>query len=215
MIYIKKGQEPKSLTEYKKKIGASYAGLETECKDDIRKSLLHEQGNLCAYCMQRISENAMKIEHWIPEEKLTDYERLNYNNMLGCCYGHEKDTKSSELTCDSNRKSEKLTIDPRDATLISLIKYNTLTGEIYSDNEEINKDLNKTLNLNSKTYFLKENRKAVYDEFIRIMSKRKKSGTWSNGDLRKIYQHYLSRDEKDNLKEYSGIVLWYLENRLK
>ena len=215
MIYIKKGQEPKSLTEYKKKIGASYAGLETECKDDIRKSLLHEQGNLCAYCMQRISETTMKIEHWIPEEKLSDYERLDYSNMLGCCYGHEKDTKSSELTCDSNRKSEPLTIDPRDVTLISLIKYRTSTGEIYSDNEAVNKDLDKTLNLNSSAYFLKENRKAVYDEFIRIMSKRKKSGTWSSGDLRKIYQHYLSRDEKDNLKEYSGIVLWYLENRLK
>ena len=34
-------------------------------------------------------------------------------------------------------------------------------------------------------------------------------------DLRKIYHYYRSRDEKDNLKEYSGIVLWYLENRLK
>jgi len=37
MIYIKKGQEPKSLTEYKKKIGASYADLDKDCKDDLRK----------------------------------------------------------------------------------------------------------------------------------------------------------------------------------
>ena len=37
MIYIKKGQEPKSLTEYKKKIGASYADVDKDCKDDLRK----------------------------------------------------------------------------------------------------------------------------------------------------------------------------------
>ena len=46
MIYIKKGNEPDSLTKYRKKKFAYYDGYKD--KDDIRKNLLEEQGYLCA-----------------------------------------------------------------------------------------------------------------------------------------------------------------------
>ena len=91
MIYIKKGNEPDSLTKYRKKKFAYYDGYKD--KDDIRKNLLEEQGYLCAYCMRRIDKKRMKIEHWYPEEHLTDIECLNYQNMLGVCLGHKWDKR--------------------------------------------------------------------------------------------------------------------------
>lgn len=82
MIYIQKGNEPASLTEYKKQQYAYFDGCN---KEDIREKLLEEQGDLCAYCMRRIDKDHMKIEHWYPEDKLSEHERLDYRNMLGVC----------------------------------------------------------------------------------------------------------------------------------
>ena len=50
--YFKKGEEPKSLTAYKKDKFAYYDGY-TE-KDEIRENLMKDQGYLCGYCMRRI-----------------------------------------------------------------------------------------------------------------------------------------------------------------
>lgn len=62
MIYIRKGTEPRSLTEYRNQPGATYEGYRE--KDALRDALLEEQGYICAYCMRRISKEKMKIEHW-------------------------------------------------------------------------------------------------------------------------------------------------------
>ena len=92
MIYIQKGKEPASLTAYKKQAHAYYDGCN---KDDIRENLLREQGYLCAYCMRRIEKEKMKIEHWDPEDNLTELERLDYSNMLGVCLGHMNGQKKN------------------------------------------------------------------------------------------------------------------------
>ena len=54
MIEIKKGTEPKELLEYRKQEFASYADMKGDVKEKVMKSLLSEQGHLCAYCMSRI-----------------------------------------------------------------------------------------------------------------------------------------------------------------
>ncbi|MCX4315557.1 MAG: hypothetical protein OSJ52_02805 [Lachnospiraceae bacterium] len=91
MLYIKKGKEPESLTKYRKSKFAYFDGYEE--KDAIRECLLKEQGYLCAYCMRRIDKAHMKIEHWYPEDRLSDAERLDFRNMLGACLGHLEGTK--------------------------------------------------------------------------------------------------------------------------
>ena len=63
MLLIKKGQEPNSLTEYKKEPNACYEDFRD--KDDIRDALLRDQGYLCAYCVKRIDKSNMKIEHYM------------------------------------------------------------------------------------------------------------------------------------------------------
>ena len=84
MILIQKGEAPNSLIQYRKATNAYFDGCN---KDDIRDRLLEEQGHLCADCMCRIYKDTMKIEHWYPENRLTDQECLDYSNMLGCCPG--------------------------------------------------------------------------------------------------------------------------------
>ena len=79
MILIKKGNEPRSLTVYRK---TQYAYFDGCPKDEIRKSLLKEQGYLCAYCMRRIDLKHTRIEHWTPEAELSELEKLDYSNML-------------------------------------------------------------------------------------------------------------------------------------
>ncbi|MFQ9964045.1 MAG: hypothetical protein ACLRWI_14635 [Roseburia inulinivorans] len=90
MIEIKKGTEPKELLEYRKKEFASYADMKGDVKEKVMKSLLSEQGHLCAYCMSRIDEGDGKhratIEHCIQQAVTDEKERLNYKNMVAVCW---------------------------------------------------------------------------------------------------------------------------------
>ncbi len=52
MKHIVKNTEPQSLKTYRSTPNASFNDSN---KEDIRKSLIEEQGAICAYCMKRIS----------------------------------------------------------------------------------------------------------------------------------------------------------------
>lgn len=230
MILIQKGPEPKGLTEYRlnkwnrierQNVQPAYDSLPTSVKNEIRRSLLQTQGYLCAYCMRRLADiSSVKIEHWKAEKDLSEDEKLNYQNMLGVCIGrNEKDMGFSGKqyeTCDQHRGSEPLTVDPQSKEMISTIKYNSSNGEINSSNELIAFDLRQTLNLNcGAPHFLPENRKAVLDELQHKISKYGKDGTWRKSSLMKIKKHYQTKNAKGELPEYAGIVLWYIDTRLK
>ncbi|MEY8410427.1 hypothetical protein AALB51_04165 [Lachnospiraceae bacterium 62-26] len=198
MRYIEKREEPDSLTRYKQNANAYFDGYGQ--KDDIRKKLLQEQGRLCGYCMRRISDySKVKIEHIVPQSRLKDNEReaLNYKSMLGVCYGNEKK------------------VNPFDKTCIDKIKYKS-DGHIYSDDIELEQDLDVTLNLNydGADAYLVMNRREVLNACKEKLAKMKKNGMWSKSMLRKVLKEYEMPDEQGRLKPYSGIVLWYLEKRL-
>lgn len=223
MLLINKGREPKSLTAYRKTKGAYYDGCN---KDDIRESLLREQGYLCAYCMRRIhkrpedrSENEeeaqfdIKIEHWIPQNRLTEVEKMDYRNMLGVCQGHKKDTGKKVDTCDAQKGDKDLFINPLNSEHIRKIIYKR-TGEIYSDEQQINEDLNHVLNLNCVEQRLPENRKATLNSVIRNVNS-KNAGSWTKSDIRKIIEIYEGKDSEGKRKPYAGIVLWYFRDRMR
>ena len=155
MILIKKGREPESLTQYRKQPFAYYDGCD---KPAIRERLLTEQGYLCAYCMHRIDEQHMKIEHWKPEAISSEAEKLDYHNMLAVCTGHLAGEDGKYDTCDSKKGDTEIFVDPRCEQHIELIAYHSGSGEIYSSDERINYDLNITLNLNCYKQSLPQNR---------------------------------------------------------
>lgn len=212
MLYIEKGREPASLTQYKQEKYAYYNGCN---KQDIRKALLQDQGYLCAYCMRRIEENSMKIEHWLPQSQLDERSKLDFSIMLGVCKGNEGPT--SHTTCDTHRGNAAITINPLDKYMIEKICYDSSNGFIYSQDQRLNYDLNKTLNLNcdGPGVFLCSNRKAVLEACKEYLRKHQKNGAWSSALLQKMLQHYENRDDEGKKKEYAGIAIWYIKRRLK
>lgn len=219
MIHIQKMQEPQSLTEYKKQAHAYYGGCN---KADIRKNLLQEQGHLCAYCMRRIYDDEMKIEHWKPREGVDDSpQALDYRNTLGVCMGHIASDeavreKNQGDTCDSSKGDETIDVNPLDASTLSTIYYKSSTGEIHATDSKVEKDLTVTLNLNSVKHQLPQNRRstlnAAINEATRLFSGNQK---WTRSNLEKIIRKYSETNKDGKKMEYAGIVLWYMNKKLR
>lgn len=209
MLLIKKGKEPNSLTEYKKQSNAYYDGCN---KADIKKALLQEQGYLCAYCMKRISEDDMTIEHYNAQSHTDKKEALDYNNMLGVCFGN-RGAGYKNFTCDAHRENNRITINPFLKSSIDLICYED-NGRIYSNDLEVNKDLDETLNLNCKQVLLMANRRQALEALKKYLFSLKSKGTWKKEFLEKIKKKYETTDSNGRLQPYSGIVLYYLNKRI-
>lgn len=210
MLLIKKSKEPNSLTEYKKQSNSYYDGCD---KADIKKSLLKEQGYLCAYCMKRISETDMTIEHYKTQSSISEKEALNYNNMLGVCLGNRGAGRKNYFTCDAHRENDSITINPLLRSSIDLIYYED-SGRIYSNDPEINKDLDKTLNLNCEQVLLIANRRQALKSLKNYLFNLKSKGTWKKEFLEKIKKQYEYPDKDGKLQPYSGIILYYLNKRI-
>lgn len=211
MLYIRKENIPVSLLKYRQDKYAYYDGYKE--KDDVRKALLQEQGYLCAYCMRRIDLKNMKIEHWKPQSILTEKARLEYKNMLGVCLGHKEGDSKEDETCDSHRGNEKLTVNPLDENTIRKIIYKVSDGTIFSKDDVIDKDLDKTLNLNCEKALLKLNRKRALTTLQQKLYELQGLGTWNKNLLDKHIQYYENVDKLGKKSEYAGILLWYLKKK--
>ena len=210
MIYIVKGGEPQSLTEYRLSTpNSSYDGLGTDIKSDIRANLLREQGHICAYCMERIRMDTITIEHYIAQHQPMEdaHLELSYQNMLGVCQGNEGKPHEHE-TCGRHRGNLPLTVNPLVLTDIDTIRYSS-GGCISSPVQEINHDLDSVLNLNYSMLVI--NRKAALDQLKRELLKHKRTGGWMN--LARKYESKLTNEVKKT--PYCGILLWYLSTKAR
>ncbi len=132
MKHIIKAQEPSSFTQWKNQENdqwqANYKNLSGDVKQDIKKSLMIEQGYLCCYCESKLEDNNSHIEHFKPRKKYPD-EELNFSNLLCSCLSNL--TKGDPNHC-GNLKSdyfdEKLLISPTDQECENSFKY---TGDGY------------------------------------------------------------------------------------
>jgi len=210
MILIHKGKEPASLTAYRKEKFSYYDGCN---KNDIRDSLLEEQGYLCAYCMRRIDKESTRIEHWKPENLLSEQERMDYSNMLAVCYKFSEGLPKEQQTCDARKGKTPIFVDPKVDAHINSIGYKKGTGIIFSEKSEIDEDLNLRLNLNCDFQNLPANRKAALQRVIRELEKRKRQGNWKLADINRVIDYYEKTDAKGHKPEYAGIILWYLKKK--
>lgn len=221
MKYIRKNREPKELTEHRAQTNANYDNCPTDVKDEIRKSLLKEQGYICCYCQQRIKVtnpdrigDDMKIEHFKPQNIYNGLNgkpdlTLDYQNMLGACPG----VLDQEGThCDTHKGGTEITLSPLGKRFEDLIKYRKSNGEIYSDNETINRELNQVLNLNLVT--LRDNRKEVLVGIANYLD-RKTRGKWTKPMIEHIIQKYEQRNKKNEYAPFSQAIVFYLKKKLK
>ena len=223
MIVVKRGKEPNSLLQFRKQYpDADYElDMPTNVLQDVRTQMWEEQKHLCAYCMKKIvSPNVERIEHCRPRHPHGEIEHdkkstLDFKWMLGVCSGNSltKGVKHEDTTCDAHRGNTEITVNPFDELSIRKIKYRS-DGSIYSDDEEINKDVTETLNLNCEAVSLPATRKKVLqEEQSRIM--RKCKGKSQEVFIRELERTYESLVRERNLTPYCGIIISWLENKLK
>lgn len=209
MKRIDKSKQPQSLLQHRRKQFADYDNYAE--KDELRESLLTEQGHICCYCMQRISSDRMKIEHWQSQDEYPQFQ-LDYNNLLGACQGGHGSPMHLQH-CDTKKGNTKITINPTDKNINceDVIKY-LATGKIYSEDRVIDKDLNDVLNLNMQT--LANNRKEVLEIVLNQLKSEYPKVDWTVAILNKKIQQWSNRQEDGKYKPYCQIVIYYLKKKL-
>lgn len=203
MILIRKGSEPNEWTEYKLTPGVEFRAL-----PELKDSLLKEQGYLCAYCMARIDNDHMKVEHFNPQSLYPD-DTFAYGNLLACCQGKTQ----GEPHCDTSKGDDEIKLSPLKPSCVDTLSYEFGTGAIKSSNEDYNHDLD-TLKLNA--HIIKQNRRAALRAVITALQKKKQRGLEFNSST---ISHQLkicrSVDEEGKRRPYCGIVIYFLEKRLR
>jgi uncharacterized protein (TIGR02646 family) len=203
MRTIQKNGEPASLTAHRQQPYADYDNYTD--KDVLRQSLVAEQRGLCCYCQSRIRPDAtsMKIEHWQCQTNYTD-RQLDYRNLLGACPGgHGRPER--EQHCDTRKGNAMLCFCPADPAhpIERRIKF-LGNGEIASDDDTINTELNKILNLNLGQ--LVNNRKAVLDAFKQRLGR---------GSLNAAHElQKWDGSQPGDLPEYAQVMVFWLGKKI-
>jgi uncharacterized protein (TIGR02646 family) len=209
LLYIKKDHEPEALIQAKREGLRHYDDMTTEVKDIVKDSLSAEQGGLCAYCMRRLRPD-MQIEHYTPRSISDDATTIDYRNLLGVCPGN-KGAAEKFQTCDAHRGNTPLTVDPLKLASVALVRY-LPNGTIYSDDEDVNHDLQITLNLNCKQAYLPQGRMAALNGLKQTIHSDCAGKTASKAYIQHLYDT-LSQGKNGLLDEYLGILLSYLVKR--
>jgi len=196
MRHIAKGTAPPALLAYVKtnSLNQNWDSLPKEEKDEVRGALLAEQRGICCYCMQRITEQQMKVEHYLAQSRHREAS-LAWSNLLAACSGGEGGPVDQH-TCDTKKGNASLRLDPRNANVARNLHY-LVDGTITSDDEPEKFDLNEHLNLNVER--LKENRKRVYDALKDYLRKQLGSNrSWTKHQLEKELEKVRSKRPFNN-----------------
>ena len=205
MRKIIKNKEPKKWTEYRLTPDVDYESI-----PELRESLLQEQGYICAYCMRRIphkdknSNENSRIDHILSRDKHPDM-KLDYGNMVICCPG----AISGNFHCDKFKVEEDITFSLFNDSFIPTLKYSTKTGKIKSSNPDWDAEMNNILNLNHE--ILKANRLEALNGVITSLVGKQ----WTTGEVRRKLEEWNNKDKQGRFKPYCGIVIWYLNKKLK
>ena len=205
MIKINKGTEPSEWLDFRNTDGATYSAI-----PELREALLKEQGFIYAYCMRGIpvkdsgNPETTRIDH-IQSQANHDELRLNYSNMVICCPGYLNEDEH----CDKLKGKSEITFSPFNEQTQTSITYRSKDGQIISNIPNWDSEINKILNLNNK--YLKINRLSTLDGARHILERK----NWTKASLKKELERWSTFDEEGKLRPYCGIVIWYLEKKLR
>ncbi|MEM1415759.1 MAG: retron system putative HNH endonuclease [Myxococcota bacterium] len=210
-----KGKEPKEWLAFRKQ-GVPSPRYDDGPKEPLRAALLAEQGHLCCYCMRRITGDSMKIEHWAPKGRFPELA-LDYRNLLGACFGGEArpgamPTADHQHHCDTSKKDQSITLDPRERSCERKIGYVSGSGKLIAvaDDAATSRDI-EVLGLNRAR--LEAGRKAAFDG-VRIWAEKSgKSLTVKKIEAKIGYLETPGADGK--LDPFVGAMVWWLRRRLR
>jgi uncharacterized protein (TIGR02646 family) len=88
MREISGGVEPHALTQWKLGTpGVGYNDMPSPLRHGVKRALITEQRELCAYTGLRIGTDTSHIEHLIPQDYCEHGEDVAYRNMVACYPG--------------------------------------------------------------------------------------------------------------------------------
>lgn len=185
-----------------------YKDLDKATKEQLVQFLLREQGHTCCYCMGRIDESNMRVEHWRPQS-LFPNEQLEYRNLLAACDGNEGGGTELEH-CDVKKGDDPISYNPADpvVNVESKLQYTT-DGRIEAKKGEskFGDELDTVLNLNCE----------------RLVEDRRRAINGATNALRKRLDRFSAKhlipwermDAHGRLQPYSGAVLYILKRLAK
>ena len=210
MVTIKKGKEPQAWVEKRNTPGFT----QFESSEELKQSLLEEQGYICAYCMRRLpaddpnTDATSKVEHIKPRSKYPDLQ-FNYDNLVICCPGN----LNSQPHCDLSKDDGSISFDLFNSQLEDSITYLSSDGTIKSSNGLWDEEINRVLNLNHP--ILKANRLQTLTVLINDLNiRKKKSAGWTSKAMQAELRRWQNRDRSGNRLPFAGIVIAFLKKRL-
>lgn len=178
----------------------------SQVKPNVKQDLLEDQGNICCFCMARISSEDMKIAHRLSQKNHPECV-FDYRNLFAACNGNQGQPHEKEH-CDTFQGDNDLTIDLTRPDLTELIYYNLNAGEIHSSLPEYERDITETLNLNVDV--LKQKRIMVYRGVQRGLAKQHHNA-WSVAVLQRKVNHLRSKP----YEPYFQVQVFYLEREIE
>lgn len=179
MRYISKASEPEFFRDWKDSGNAdwtpSWDGLQKPEKPKLQRLLIRNQGSLCCYCAERITESTSHIEHVKPKDRQFFPElELAYGNLLAVCDGGASDKPPRQIHCDqkkSNWYDERFFISPLDPDCEAAFRF-TGRGEMIPDEKHHRKEAAQTTitNLNLDCEKLTRARRRVIDGLLTTLT---------------------------------------------
>ncbi len=207
MILIQKTSAPESLRRYcsnrsnLQKSWEDFGRENSKIKDDIRQSLLKEQGYICAYCMRSL-ETDCKIEHYRPKSKYPK-DTYNYINLFVV----DKESKKYNNCCEVAKGNKEITFNPTEQSCIDTLYYYD-NGEIHSCNPLYEKEINNILNLNSLS--LKNLRENTFKQCMLYFD-----NTTTENELNEKMENLLKKENGEPYLSMIGIYIWYSNKILR
>lgn len=131
--------------------------------------------------------------------------QLMYFNMVICCPGN----LNNEFHCDTLKNGNSVSFDLLNSELEKSIKYFPKDGKIESSNLKWDSEINTLLNLNH--LLLKYNRKETLSGILKSIETK----GWDRTSLNRNLKKWRTFDSQGKLKPFCGIVIWYLQKKLK
>lgn len=188
MIYIEKGEEPRFLSEFKRKNpGKTYDSKEFQTyRSELTEVLMKEQRGICAYCCGRIKPGKVHNEHIEPRHprKYESKRSLDYTNLVASC-----NTAGTCGTKKDNDYDETQFVSPLNPECEDKFTYYP-NGTIEGDEYTIG-----LLNLND--YELRDARRATYKKLQELTHD-------------EIETYYINNGQEE-YPAYFNVIKWYLK----
>jgi uncharacterized protein (TIGR02646 family) len=219
MKFIQKNPEPDAFIQWKRQATEdwqpSWDNFQKPEKTIVHTSLIIEQGHICCYCGQRITQAISHIEHFQPRTYYPDLS-LSYNNFLASCPGYPEEqtskisvTKLPQEFCGQRKGSWfdlELTVSPLKSDCASYFRY-TRIGELLPSKDSTKVDAAKATieNLGLNNLTLIRLRKAAIDAAMQGIE------ILPDEDIQKLIDGYHRLDNSGKHTPFWAAVIYSLQ----